>query len=269
MVASGATNQMDGDGARLRSILAARGLVPRPWHRIDWLASTDSTNRVLADALRSGEPPGRVLVADHQSLGRGRLGRTWEAPPRSALLMSFSLPAPAADVLGLVPLAVGMGAMDALAGVPGVGLKWPNDLMVGARKLSGILCEGVSGSGVVCGIGLNQARPAVVEGVLAERAVWVDELADAPDPAVLAADVLAGAQRWIELAWSSPESFVAAYGARSATVGRDVRVELADGALVGRAAGIRRDGALVVAPVGGGHDVAVTAGDVVHLRPAG
>jgi BirA family biotin operon repressor/biotin-[acetyl-CoA-carboxylase] ligase len=285
VVASGAPNQVECDAARLATILAARGHLAGQLDRVEWVATTDSTNRVLADGLRAGERPGRVLVTDHQSAGRGRLGRVWEAPPRSALMMSFTLAPPLAAGMGLLPLAVGLGALDALdaLGVPGVDgspgglgvhgprrrveLKWPNDLMVGERKLAGILCEAVTGAGVVCGIGLNRVRPAMVEGVLAARAIWCDEIGPVPDPAELAAEVLDAALRWRGRAAASPPAFVAAFGERCATVGCDVRVELAAEVLTGTAVGVRDDGALLVAPADATATVAVTAGDVVHLRP--
>ena len=113
---------------------------------------------------RSGAAHGTVLVADHQTAGRGRLGRSWQAPPGSALLCSILLrPEPTAVVHGAV-WAVALAAQSAVAALTGVTpeLKWPNDLMVGERKLAGVLAEGVTDrddpltlSGVVVGIGLN------------------------------------------------------------------------------------------------------------------
>lgn len=302
----------DSEAARLADILAASGgLAGRLVRDVAWVPSVDSTNRLLADGLRAGEPVGRVLVADHQTGGRGRMGRAWEAPPRTGLLMSWTVAAPDPASFGLVPLAVGLGSVEAIAGMvgavpggrPGVDLKWPNDLMVGSRKLAGILCEAVTvpgsqgtgsqgtgsqgqgspgqgshgqGSqgpgglrvaGIVCGMGTNRVRPALVEGVLAERGVWLDDLGVGIGPVELAAAILGGAFNALDLVGRDPAAFVDAYSRRCSTLGGRVRVELADGVLEGLAESIRADGALVVRGPEG--PVAVTAGDVVLMRPAG
>ncbi len=143
-------------------------------------AEIDSTNRYLLDEARGGAPEGAVAVADYQSAGRGRLGRRWEAPPGSNLLMSVLLrPHLAIDELHLCTVAVALAAATACEEGAGVvpELKWPNDLMVGGRKLGGILAEalpagtgaadadGGSGGGsakapaVVVGLGLNVGWP--------------------------------------------------------------------------------------------------------------
>ena len=107
-------------------------------------ADLDSTNRQAADLARAGAPEGVVVVADHQTAGRGRLGRVWDAPPGSSLLMTVLLrPALDAARLHLVTMAVALAAADACAEVAGFvpELKWPNDLVVQDRKLAGILAE--------------------------------------------------------------------------------------------------------------------------------
>ena len=120
---------------------------PRPGTRfgpVRRFAEIDSTNRYLLDEARAGAPEGAVAVADYQSAGRGRLGRRWEAPPGSNLLTSVLLrPALAVDELHLCTVAVALAAAAACEGGRGVvpELKWPNDLMVGGRKLGGILAE--------------------------------------------------------------------------------------------------------------------------------
>jgi len=143
-------------------------------------AEIDSTNRYVLDEARGGAPEGAVAVADYQSAGRGRLGRRWEAPPGSNLLMSVLLrPHLAVDELHLCTVAVALAAAAACEDGAGVvpDLKWPNDLMVGGRKLGGILAEALpagtgdadaddgtgGGSGkasaVVVGLGLNVGWP--------------------------------------------------------------------------------------------------------------
>src|SRR5213078_4741069 len=107
-------------------------------------AELDSTNRLAADLARAGAPEGVVVVADHQTAGRGRLGRTWVAPPGSSVLMSVVLrPTVAPERRHVVTLALALAARDACVEVTGVmpDLKWPNDLLVTERKLAGILAE--------------------------------------------------------------------------------------------------------------------------------
>src|SRR4051794_23009041 len=134
---------------------------------VRWLDEVDSTNRVLLDEARGGADEGAVVVADHQTAGRGRLGRTWVAPPESGLLLSVLLrPTFGVELAHLATAAVGLAAADACRDVAGVvaGLKWPNDLVAVApdgqeRKLAGVLAEADLRGGVlaaiVVGIGIN------------------------------------------------------------------------------------------------------------------
>ena len=135
--------------------------------------SIDSTNRYLLDEARAGAPEGVVAVADHQTAGRGRLGRTWEAPPGANLLLSVLLrPAIEPGLRHLATAAVALAALDALPGSGvlegiAVGIKWPNDLVTpDGRKLAGVLAEADLGAGsgapppVVVGIGINVNWPA-------------------------------------------------------------------------------------------------------------
>jgi BirA family biotin operon repressor/biotin-[acetyl-CoA-carboxylase] ligase len=120
-------------------------------------AEIDSTNRYLLDEARSGAFEGAVAVADHQSAGRGRLGRRWEAPAGSNLLVSMLLrPTLVVEELHLCTMAVALAAAAACEQAAGVrpDLKWPNDLMVGGRKLGGILAEALPAGALSAG-----ARP--------------------------------------------------------------------------------------------------------------
>ncbi|HLI72506.1 MAG TPA: biotin--[acetyl-CoA-carboxylase] ligase [Acidimicrobiales bacterium] len=150
----------------------------------------DSTQRYVVDEARRGAPAGLVAVAGHQSAGRGRLGRRWEAPAGSNLLMSVLLrPALALGELHLCTVAVALAAADACASAAGLDaqLKWPNDLVVGDRKLAGILAEAAAGSSpgasveaVVVGLGLNVGWPAPT--TREETAREPDPHPDEPDP---------------------------------------------------------------------------------------
>jgi BirA family transcriptional regulator, biotin operon repressor / biotin---[acetyl-CoA-carboxylase] ligase len=231
-------------------------------------AVLDSTNREAADLARAGAPEGVVVVADHQTAGRGRLGRTWEAPPGSSLLMTVLLrPALDASRLHLVTMAVALAAADACAEVAGFApdLKWPNDLVVQDRKLAGILAEaGFEGNApqwVVVGIGLNVNWPADLPPELSGIAVAANHLAGhAVDRERLLVQLLDGLARH----YSSLDSVAQDYRRRCATIGRDVRVELPAETLAGRAVDVDDAGRLVVDT---GDDVrAVTVGDVVHVR---
>jgi BirA family transcriptional regulator, biotin operon repressor / biotin---[acetyl-CoA-carboxylase] ligase len=184
------------------------------------------------------------------------------------------------DVTSLVPLAVGLGALEAVStlvegagvAVSDVELKWPNDLMAAdGRKLAGILCEIVHGPSnaavVVIGIGVNRVRPAVVEGVLAERGVWLSELGPIVEPAVLAAEVVCAATVHLDRLGHEADAFIAEYSARCSTVGRSVRCELPNSVVFGTATGVDRRGQLLVST---GHETVetISAGDVIHVRPA-
>jgi BirA family biotin operon repressor/biotin-[acetyl-CoA-carboxylase] ligase len=135
-----------------------RGVAGTRFLELRHFAEVDSTNRYLLDEARAGAPEGLVAVADHQTAGRGRLGRRWEAPRGSNLLASVLLrPALAVDELHLCTVVVALAARTACALVAAVApeLKWPNDLIVGERKLAGVLAESVPGPpvGRVCGAG--------------------------------------------------------------------------------------------------------------------
>ena len=127
-----------------------------------------STNDRLKEILGQGADHFSVVIAESQSAGRGRQGEVWHSPPGSGLWMSVLVPASRASVTSL-PLIVGLAAARAVERVaPGIeaGIEWPNDVMVGGKKVAGVLCEAASGSsagsgeGVVAGIGINVRTPA-------------------------------------------------------------------------------------------------------------
>ena len=149
----------DADAAWLATELAGSR-----WREFEWVAATGSTNADLSAAWRAGAPDGRVLLADFQSAGRGRFDRAWVAPPGAMVALSV-LVRPDCDDLSRwawLPLVTGLAVAEALretAGVPAA-VKWPNDVLVGGKKICGILTERVLGPGgaaVVIGIGVNTA----------------------------------------------------------------------------------------------------------------
>lgn len=232
---------------------------------VHYVEQTGSTNTDLLAQARHGAAPGRVLWAGHQTGGRGRLGRQWEAPPGAGLLASVLLAAEAIPFLSVARVA--LAAADACYDLTGldVGLKWPNDLLVGERKLAGLLAEADLGSPtIVIGIGCNVTWPPPGSRTPARRESAValsDFVARPPAPAALLDGLLARLDPWLLV----PDGLVfAAYRARCATLGREVTVQLAGGTLVGMATGVTLSGELQVASSTGTQVVQV--GDVVHVR---
>jgi BirA family transcriptional regulator, biotin operon repressor / biotin---[acetyl-CoA-carboxylase] ligase len=221
---------------------------------VTWRAEVGSTNDEVAARARTGAPEGVVVVADRQTRGRGRRGRTWEAPAGSSLLVSVLLRPPAPHV---ALAACGLAAVDACREAAGVtaALKWPNDLVVGGEaKLAGILAE-AAGGGVVVGLGLN------VDWDGTPLPAGATTLAGLGRP-VARAKVLVAYLVALEAGCRrSPAEVMADYRAACSTIGRHVRVDLPGGeSVTGRASAIDDDGCLVVG------DRTISAGDVVHLR---
>lgn len=261
------------DADRAKSVIAGTR-----FSSLDWVASTDSTNADLIAAARNGADQ-RVLVADHQLAGRGRLGRVWEAPSGASLLCSMLVRAQLPPSrLHFVTTAVGLGALDACRSVAGIdlGLKWPNDLVaVGAhldRKVGGILAETTATAGridaVVVGIGINVNWPEELPAELAEIATSLRHLGGVEvDRESLVEALVRRTDHWLALIESgNVEALSGEYRRVSATIGRDVRVELPTSELWGRATDVDATGALHLIDEAG-IDHAVDVGDVVHLRP--
>jgi BirA family biotin operon repressor/biotin-[acetyl-CoA-carboxylase] ligase len=270
------------DAAALTGLLASG---PGLWQGVTVVAETGSTNADLLARARAGAPQGTVLVAEAQTAGRGRMGRRWTSPPRSALTFSVLLrPAGVpAGLLGWVPLMAGVAVAAALADTAAVDarLKWPNDVLAGDAKLAGILAESW-GEAIVVGTGVNvfQRRdelpvPTATSLLLAAPAVVGPVAAAAPVAAVrerLLAAVLGRLARWYG-AWLDQAcpgdadgcGLRAEYLRRCATVGREVTVMLPGRrTLSGTATGVDPAGRLEVRT--GSGLVPVSAGDVVHLR---
>jgi BirA family transcriptional regulator, biotin operon repressor / biotin---[acetyl-CoA-carboxylase] ligase len=239
--------------------------VPARWRLIEHHDEVGSTNEIVADRARLGEPDGLVVVADHQTRGRGRLDRTWEDAPGRSLLMSAlvggAFPRPT-----LVPLAVGVAVADALVELGAQpALKWPNDVLVAEGKCGGILVERVDEL-VVIGIGMNVDW----RGVDRRDAAWIS-LAEVLDRDVdrwdLLAQVLRSLDQAVGEAQEVPDLLLDRYRRVCSTLDQDVRVETSDGVLAGVAEGIDDDGALLLRT--GERSVRVHAGDVTHVRAVG
>jgi len=230
------------------------------WH-ITVVDETGSTNLDLLAAAAEGAPDRSVLMARHQTAGRGRLDRRWSAPPGANLLVSLlfrEVPEHPHQLTQRVALA----ATRACAQVAGVTpeLKWPNDLLIGGRKLAGVLAQ-AGGSGpdqrpayVVVGIGLNV-------GWAPDGAARLGEGIERLEPRAVLDAMLAV---FDELPSGSTE-IAEMYRSSLATLGQAVRVELTDSSVSGRALDVLADGRLVVLD-----ECGIThrfdTGDVVHLR---
>jgi BirA family transcriptional regulator, biotin operon repressor / biotin---[acetyl-CoA-carboxylase] ligase len=267
--------------ARVAALLGG----PLGWHTVVHEAEVTSTNDAALQRVRDGVPPGLVVVADHQTAGRGRLGRPWaDASDEAAaggevrsLTVSTVVALPDAHA-GLVPLAVGLAVADALGRAGAApALKWPNDVLLpvadGAlAKAAGVLVERHAlpqGEVLVIGTGIDLDWRHVDRS--GEAAAWTsvaESTGRDVDRGDVLADLLRGQAVWLRSLATDPVQLLTSYRDACATIGGSVRVTFPDGeVLEGRAVDLDRDGRLVVeAP--GAAPVAVTAGDVEHVRPA-
>lgn len=257
-------------------------VVPRlPGFSVEVLPSIDSTNTELMRRARAGLCDPTLLVAEHQTAGRGRLGRAWQSDMGASLMMSLGLPLAPADWSGL-SLAVGVSVAESLQPVlpaagqlPRVGLKWPNDLWItGDRKLGGILVETASfvapqgalaerasaARYVVVGIGIN-VLPRSGEGMSMPPASLqdVEPGLDAPAALLRIVPPLVAMLQSFEGYGFSPMQ--ARFAQRDILQGR--AVTLSDGQ-AGTAHGVGEDGALLVQTASGMQ--AVTSSEI-SVRP--
>lgn len=276
----------------VQSVRAALITAANPWLTIDSYESLDSTN---LEALRDPRP-WRVVVADYQGAGRGRLARQWEAPPGASIAVSAVVPIPAdrsAD-WGWLPLLTGMAMRSALAQVADVGcaLKWPNDVLVqeeagrgsgqagGAPerarpdqpwlKISGVLCEMASGDGLVvlgAGANIDQERRELPVETATSLALCGARGTRREDVIVAYLRQLADLHRRWRQGGDRLEALREEYRSCCLTIGLEVDIHQPDGRVVRRTAvGVDDTGRLVVQA--GGLTTAHAAGDVVHVRRA-
>ena len=260
-----------------RALIVPGGL----WTEVSVVQQTGSTNADLAAKAREGAPEGLVEIAEQQTAGKGRLDRRWQSPPRAGVALSVLLrPAVPPARLGWLPLLAGVALAETVRKVSTVDayLKWPNDLLLpGDRKCAGILAETVAptvgtstATAVVLGIGLNTT---LREDELPRPNATSLRLAGAPvhdrDPLVrqLLRSLAQRYKDWVDVKGDPDGSGLReAYLFHCGTLGRRIRVELPDDAVLeGVAAGIDTDGRLLVTG-DDGHQHAVAAGDVVHVR---
>lgn len=249
----------------------------RPWRSVDGYDTLDSTN---LEALRRPDP-WRVVVADHQSAGRGRLSRRWEAPAGASVAVSAVVPMSSPDRAdwGWLPLLAGMAvarALERVAAVP-VWLKWPNDVLVQEaggqdpwRKVAGVLCEMAPGGAVVVvGVGANvdQGRPELPVDTATSLRLCGAAGARREDVVAAFLHELVPLYRGWQEGGAALDVLRGQYRARCLTLGRTVDLhQAAGGARRGVAVAVD-DSGRVVLEAGAGCTVHA-AGDVVHVRRA-
>jgi BirA family biotin operon repressor/biotin-[acetyl-CoA-carboxylase] ligase len=233
---------------------------------------------VVVERALAGDDEGLVLVAEHQTAGRGRLDRTWETPARAALTFSVLLRPRIDDARWTwLPLLAGLAVTEGIeaAGGPRCELKWPNDVLCRGGKVGGLLVERVEttrGPAAVLGVGLNVSTTRHELPVETATSLLLEsQLQDRPSPdrTVLLRELLVALgdryREWADAEGDARQGLAAAYLRASATVGRDVRIQLPSGAVLeARAVDVDPSGSLVVEGPSGRRSV--SAGDVVHVR---
>lgn len=260
------------DQSELRRLFRSNRL----WRSIEVVYEVGSTNRELAAKAAAGVEQGAVLIAGYQSAGRGRLERSWTAPPDTSIAMSVLVRPLTRSAPGWpwLPLAAGLAARDTLVGVAGVSaeVKWPNDVLVNGKKVVGILAERIetpTGPTCVIGCGINLSIPAedlptpqatslTLEGAkVVERVPIVEGLLHRLEHRFGQWDSAAGRQALRQ-----------SYREACTSVGATVQVMVGDDSsgqtFTGQGLDIDLEGRLVVSV--DGVPTPFAAGDVTHLR---
>ncbi|HKR80986.1 MAG TPA: biotin--[acetyl-CoA-carboxylase] ligase [Nitrospira sp.] len=247
----------------------------------------DSTNREAMAMAQAGAGHGTLVLADGQTAGKGRMARTWFSPPGLNIYASVIIrvpmePSRMAVWLSWLPLMAALGVAEAIETVADarVAVKWPNDLLIGERKLAGILCESGTSPGVGAfqvigmGINVNGMRTDFPEELQESATSIRQETGGLIDRNRLVAQLLTGLEsRMKELLSAGREPLARAYRRRCATIGRTVKALLADGnECIGTAEAIAEDGSLtlVQTSASGTNQAPVVrqlrAADIVHVR---
>lgn len=255
---------------RVSALLQTRWL----GHSLEVHARLPSTNTEAMARAAAGAPHGAVVLADEQTAGLGRQGRTWHSPPGANLYMSAILrpkirpaDAPPLSLAAAVGLAAGLTPFLPCPPV----LKWPNDLLVGGRKISGVLVEMSASAGgvnhVVLGVGINVNLLALPEELSALATSLRLEAGAMLDREEVLASVLNQLEPWIDrLVDRGPAPIIAAWEERSGWLGRRVTVSRAETSITGVALGLEPSGALRLR-LDDGTEKVVVAGDVTESAP--
>ena len=244
----------------LAAVNTARARVPVRLE-LRWFPTVTSTMDVAEEAAQAGE--GLVIAAEQQTHGRGRRGRVWSSPPGAGLYLTFVFRPPleqaASPVLALLTLATGVAVRAAIGRATGFlpELKWPNDVMIGRRKLAGILAEGIgigtADQTVLVGVGIN-VLAAAHPGEIAARAISLEsELGRVVDRAKLLEEILVAVPHaYHDLRRGKADDILRAWRAAAPSAeGHSVEWQALDGMHRGMTAGIDESGALLVATAAG------------------
>jgi BirA family biotin operon repressor/biotin-[acetyl-CoA-carboxylase] ligase len=245
---------------------------------IHYYQDLDSTNRVAQELARQGAAEGTVVLAERQLSGRGRQGRTWHSPAGVGLYFSLILrPGLPPNQVQLLTLAVAVAVTRAISAQTLLSpkIKWPNDILIGEKKLAGILTEGEAATEriahVVVGVGINVNHRAAelgrpLEALATSLRLEVGHLVER---SALAAQLFVELEIWYErLKRRDSSGILDAWRRHTATLGRTVRVFLGQTTVEGTALDVTNEGALLVEQTDGSQTV-VHAGDVEHLRLTG
>jgi BirA family biotin operon repressor/biotin-[acetyl-CoA-carboxylase] ligase len=268
------------DLAQGLALAAGHGGAPRPASPVLYYPVATSTNDLAMRLADQGFGDGTLVIAGHQTAGRGRSGHTWFSPAGAGLYFSLLLEASpgTGDWTPLVTLAAGVAIAEGLhaaSGLP-VRIKWPNDLVVapsgavrGARKLAGILAEGRTERGqlerIVLGAGINVRSVAWPDAIGARATSLEDELGRRVDAGIVLGAVIARLSTWIErLRAGQSAAMIARWQALAAgAAGAPVAIDRDGREVRGVTAGVARDGALLVRCAGA--TLPVSAGEVRWL----
>lgn len=239
--------------------------------RIEYRSSTASTNTDAVAAAQAGAPAWTMCYTDHQSAGRGRHGRVWEAPVNAQLIQSMVIrPRRASlDRLGLLPLSAGLAVVDSLPKSIGAQLKWPNDVLIRGHKVCGILGEAVdlgANPALVIGLGVNYSLAKEELPVHTATSLLLEDPEFPLDRTELAIELAKNLKRRLQ-AWDDNDpQLLADFRAACATLGAEVKALLPnDEVIYGRATDIDDQGRLIIITTEGTR-YELSAGDVTHLR---
>jgi BirA family transcriptional regulator, biotin operon repressor / biotin---[acetyl-CoA-carboxylase] ligase len=245
-------------------------LIPRPPFIVHRFTSIDSTNdqlKKMADA-----PEFTCVVADRQTAGRGRHGRTWHSAPGDGLYLSVLLcPQGASSKIPSLSLMAGVAVAEALIArdIAGVDIKWPNDVLVNDRKVCGVLVEGTSSGSnhhrIILGIGVNMNHRTFPQKLSATATSLMIETGRPVDIEEFCGQLLDRIAYWYER-WKLSDAIINRFQELSSYArGRMVIVTLDDEQITGETAGLTLTGALKVATQDG-RIKQIMAGEVMRVR---
>jgi len=217
--------------------------------------TVDSTNTLLKDLAAQGAAEGTIVIAEEQTAGRGRMGRTWLSPAHSNLYLSLLLRPPVPpDQVFVLTMVLALATIDGVGTVSGLGpmIKWPNDLYVGGRKLGGILTDFCVREGaveyVVLGLGLNvNWNPGEEQGIIYQATSVLKETGNRISRDDLLGEILSSFDNYYRRVLAGKSAvFYDEWNDRSMVLGRTVEIKTADGSVSGKALRIDHKGALVI-----------------------